>query len=113
MSVVNVPFAKSGKRWETAPIVGKGGDIRVRVHKNHYLTAMFNYGRSGIDIKNFFRETRNSLVWGDLYDYNASNWWGAGIRYSIDTKVGPINFDISSSNISRKVNIYCGFGYYF
>ena len=88
-------------------------DIRVRVHKNHYLTAMFNYGRSGIDIKNFFRETRNSLVWGDLYDYNASNWWGAGIRYSIDTKVGPINFDISSSNISRKVNIYCGFGYYF
>ena len=88
-------------------------DIRVRVHKNHYLTAMFNYGRSGVDIKNFFRETRNSLMWGDLYDYNASNWWGAGIRYSIDTKIGPVNFDISSSNISHKVNIYCGFGYYF
>ena len=88
-------------------------DIRVRVHKNHYLTAMFNYGRSGVDIKNFFRETRNSLMWGDLYDYNASNWWGAGLRYSIDTKIGPVNFDISSSNISHKVNIYCGFGYYF
>ncbi len=33
MSVVNIPFAKNGKRWETDPIVGKGGDIRVRVHK--------------------------------------------------------------------------------
>ena len=87
-------------------------DIRVRVHKNHYLTAMFNYGRSGVDIKNFFKQS-DTLLWGDLYGYNASNWWGAGIRYSIDTKVGPLNFDISSSNISHDVNLYFSFGYYF
>jgi NTE family protein len=87
-------------------------DIRVRVHKNHYLTAMFNYGRSSIDLKNFFK-TSDTLLWGELYNYNASNWIGAGIRYSIDTKVGPLNFDISSSNISKKVNLYFSFGYYF
>ena len=87
-------------------------DVRVRVHKNHYLTAMFNYGRSGVDIKNFFKES-DALLWGELYDYNASNWWGAGIRYSLDTKVGPLNFDISSSNISHNVNLYFSFGYYF
>ena len=87
-------------------------DLRVRVHKNHYLTAMVNSGRSGIDLKNFFKES-DTLLWSDLYDYNASNWWGAGIRYSIDTKVGPLNFDISSSNISRSVNLYFSFGYYF
>jgi NTE family protein len=87
-------------------------DFRVRVHKNHYLTAMFNYGRSAINMKNFFKESKN-LLWSDMYDYNASNWWGAGLRYSIDTKVGPLNFDISSSNISRKVNLYFSFGYYF
>ena len=87
-------------------------DVRVRVHKAHYLTAMFNYGRSGVDFKNFFKES-DTLRWGSLYDYNASNWWGAGVRYSIDTKVGPINFDVSTSNISRNVNIYCSFGYYF
>ena len=87
-------------------------DMRVRVYKNHYLTAMVNYARSGIDIKNFFNE-QEPLLWDSLYDYNASNWWGAGIRYSIDTKVGPINFDISSSNISKKVNLYFSFGYYF
>ena len=87
-------------------------DLRVRVHNNHYLTAMVNYGRSGINLKNFFKES-DTLLWSDLYDYNASNWWGAGIRYSIDTKVGPLNFDISSSNISRSVNLYFSFGYYF
>ena len=87
-------------------------DIRVRVHKNHYLTAMFNYARSGIDLKNFFKESE-TLRWGELYNYNASNWWGAGIRYSIDTKVGPLNLDVSSSNISKSVNLYFSFGYYF
>lgn len=87
-------------------------DLRVRVYKNHYLTAMFNYGRSGIDMKNFFKE-RDTLLWEGLYDYNASNWWGAGVRYSIDTKVGPLNFDISTSNISKSVNLYFSFGYYF
>ena len=87
-------------------------DIRVRVHKNHYLTAMVNYGRSAVDMKNFFKESKD-LQWESLYDYNASNWWGAGLRYSIDTKVGPLNFDVTSSNISHRVNIYCSFGYYF
>jgi hypothetical protein len=73
---------------------------------------MVNYGRSSIDFKNFFKE-REVLQWDSLYSYNASNWWGAGIRYSIDTKVGPLNFDISSSNISKSVNLYFSFGYYF
>ena len=87
-------------------------DIRTRLYKDHYLTAMVNYARSSIDMKNFLKEG-SDLQWGDLYDYNASNWWGAGLRYSIDTKIGPLNFDISSSNISRKVNMYFSLGYYF
>lgn len=87
-------------------------DFRVRVHKNNYLTAMVNYGRSGVDVKNFFKE-QEVLQWGELYDYNASNWWGAGIRYSIDTKAGPLNFDVSTSNISKSVNLYFSYGYFF
>ena len=87
-------------------------DIRVRVYKSHYLTALFNYGRSAIDFDNFFKESKD-LLWNELYDYNASNWWGAGIRYSIDTKAGPLSFDISSSNISRSVNLYFNFGHFF
>ena len=87
-------------------------DFRVRVYKNHYLTAMVNYGRSGIDLKNFFRDS-DVLLWSELYDYNASNWWGAGIRYSLDTKIGPLDFDISSSNIAKNANLYLSVGYYF
>lgn len=69
-------------------------------------------GRSGVDVHNFLKES-DALQWGELYDYNASNWWGAGVRYSIDTKVGPLHFDVSSSNISRNVNLYFSFGYFF
>ena len=87
-------------------------DIRTRLFKNHYLTAMVNYARSSIDFNNFFKE-RDVLLWSELYDYNASNWWGAGLRYSIDSKIGPLSFDVSSSNISKKVNLYFSIGYYF
>lgn len=87
-------------------------DIRARLFKNHYLTAIANYGRSGIDFKNFLKE-RETLQWSEMYDYNASDWIGAGVRYSIDTKIGPISIDVSSSNISRKVNLYFSMGHYF
>ena len=87
-------------------------DIRTRIFRNHYLTAILNYARSSIDMQNFFKE-RDELKWSGLYDYNASDWWGAGIRYSIDTKLGPLNFDVSSSNISKNVNLYFSLGYYF
>ena len=87
-------------------------DVRLRLFKNNYITAMFNYGRSSVDWNNFLKE-QDELQWGELYDYNASNWWGAGVRYSIDTKLGPLNFDVSSSNISRKVTLYFSLGYFF
>ena len=87
-------------------------DIRTRLFKKHYLTAMFNYGRSSVDMKNFLKE-REPLLWSERYNYNTSNWWGAGLRYSIDTKIGPLSFDVSSSNISRNVNLYFSFGYFF
>ena len=87
-------------------------DIRTRLFKNHYLTAMVNYARSSVDLKNFFKE-RDELQWSELYSYNTSNWWGAGVRYSIDTKLGPVSVDVSSSNISKKVNLYFSIGYYF
>lgn len=87
-------------------------DIRTRLFKNHYLTGIVNYARSSIDFKNFFK-TGNELLWGNMYDYNASNWWGAGLRYSIDTKIGPLSLDVSTSNISKRVNLYFSVGHYF
>ena len=87
-------------------------DVRARLFKNHYLTAMVNYARSSIDMKNFF-SSGGEILWDELYDYNSSNWIGGGIRYSIDTKIGPLSFDITSSNISNNVNLYFSLGRYF
>ena len=87
-------------------------DIRTRLFNNHYLTAIVNYARSSIDMENFFKE-RDRLVWEEIYSYNASNWWGAGLRYSIDTRIGPICIDLSSSNISKNLNLYFSLGHYF
>ena len=88
-------------------------DIRTRLFRNHYLTALFNYARSSVDMNNFFSSSNENLLWPELYDYNASNWWGAGIRYSIDTKIGPLSVDISSSNISKTANLYFNWGFFF
>jgi NTE family protein len=108
-----LPFIGLNKRSLAFNNVGiLRADLRVRLFRNHYLTAMVNYARSSIDLQNFFKE-RDELLWGKLYYYNVSNWWGAGLRYSIDTKLGPLSVDISSSNISKKVNLYFSLGYYF
>lgn len=87
-------------------------DFRVRLINRQYLTAMFNYGRSGIDIQNFFKDD-GVPQWDYYYDTNSGNAWGAGLRYSIDTNIGPLSFDISSSNISPTVNMFFCLGYYF
>jgi NTE family protein len=87
-------------------------DARLQLFRRHYLTAMINYGRSSVDMKNFFKE-KKGIQWDELYSYNASNWWGAGIRYSIDTKIGPLSVDVTSSNISHKMNLYFSLGHYF
>ena len=34
MAVINLAYEKRGNVWETEPIVSRGGDIRVRVHKS-------------------------------------------------------------------------------
>lgn len=87
-------------------------DVRVRLFKRHYLTAMINYARSGIDFKNMWKDD-GIPQWDFYYDTNSGDMWGAGIRYSIDTKMGPISFDISSSNYNPTVNLYLRLGYYF
>lgn len=33
MAIVSLNFVKNGNCWETEPLVCKGGDVRVRVHK--------------------------------------------------------------------------------
>lgn len=87
-------------------------DIRVRLFKRHFLTAMLNFARNGIDIQNFFKDD-GIPQWDYYYETNSGSSWGGGLSYSIDTKIGPLRFDVSSSNMSPKVNLYFSLGYFF
>lgn len=79
-------------------------DFRVNVYGKHYVTAMVNYARESADIGNFFRKGR---VIDDPGNYNygymsAYNWWGAALRYSYDLPIGPVDVDITWSNLTRE-----------
>lgn len=87
-------------------------DLRVRLFGRNYIVAMVNYGRTGIDMKNFFKDSGTPL-WEEFYITNSGNLWGGGLRYYIDTKIGPLTFDLSTSNISPTVNMYVSLGYNF
>ena len=98
---VEVEFYNDGTYHKLLTFLKDNGQDLVETSSGKLIKHQAYYGKDG------------DLLWGELYGYNASNWWGAGLRYSIDSKLGPLNFDISSSNISRKVNLYFSLGYYF
>lgn len=85
-------------------------DLRYNIKGRHYLTLMFNAMRESIDIENMFSET-NVPLWPEYYDYNAANVFGAGIKYSIDTKLGPISLEVSSVDKFKDYNIYFNIGF--
>lgn len=87
-------------------------DFRVKIFEHHYLIAMLNFARSGIDLKNFFKDD-GIPQWEEYYETNSGTMIGGGIRYLIDSKFGPVSFDISTSNFSPTVNLYLCLGYYF
>lgn len=78
------------------------GDFRFRLAKNHYLTGVFNYARDGASLNEWVNDTKG--------------WFGAGIIYSYNTILGPIDFDIHWSNLSpmpNKFGAYFSIGYHF
>ena len=84
-------------------------DLRWNVHRKHYLTLMANYAREAQGLGNFFRRA------GILREsYNtAYNWWGAGIRYTYDLPLGPLDVDFGWSNLTKKLGVYVSLGYSF
>ena len=43
----------------------------------------------------------------------AYDWWGFGVRYSYDLPIGPVDVDISWSNLTKSLGVYVNLGYYF
>lgn len=77
-------------------------DIRYRVFQRHYLTATANVIRSA--------ENLGTLL---SFDNEGVNHWGCALRYSYDSPVGPITFDLHYSDITKDWGSYFSLGYTF
>ncbi len=77
-------------------------DIRYRLYQNHYLTLIGNYIRSA--------ESPGILL---SFDNGGIGHWGAAFKYSYDSPIGPISFDVHYSDITRDWGSYFTWGYVF
>ena len=79
-----------------------GSDFRFRLFKNNYLTLMTNYAFAFSD-------------WSDFNDIknNITAVYGTGLKYSFDSIVGPMEFDVHWSTKRHKLGAYLNIGLYF
>lgn len=79
-----------------------GSDFRFRLFKNNYLTFMANYAFAFSD-------------WSDFDDIknNITGVYGTGLKYSFDSIIGPMEFDVHWSTKRDKLGAYLNIGLYF
>ena len=76
-------------------------DFRFKLFKNNYLTAMLNYAVSVSDLSDF----------GDVdKTYGVV---GAGLEYSYDSIIGPVELDLHWASRHYKTGMYLNIGLYF
>jgi NTE family protein len=94
-----IPFIGVTNLWAMENILTMAGmDMRFRMHKNHYISAVFNYARDA-----------------DHFDHylEGFGYFGAGLEYAYDTIFGPLKANIHWSNMTDKVGFYISAGYNF
>lgn len=77
-------------------------DLRYRFYQRHYLTAITNVMRNSSDLESLV------TIDGDLIDH-----WGCALKYSYDSPIGPVSFDLHYSDITKTWGSYFSFGYVF
>lgn len=75
-------------------------DLRKKIGKKHYVYAVCNYMR-----------TEGNL--GGIIDISKGGYWGAALKYSYDTPLGPLSFNLHWSDYNNRVGAYVSLGYYF
>ena len=75
-------------------------DLRQRIGEKHYIYGMANYLATshGLD---------------DLLAGDSAGMWGAGIKYSYNSPIGPLSFNLHWSDYEHKVGAYVSLGHYF
>ena len=73
-------------------------DFRLKMARNHYLTATVNYVRDSERFIGYAKGRGN---------------FGAGVEYSYDTIFGPFSANIHWSDFTGKVGVYLSAGFNF
>lgn len=76
-----------------------GAELRARVYKNNYISAIVNVGDSAPTFKDMTKMS--------------SAFIGAGLEYSYNSIVGPIRADIHWSSLTKSVGCYLSLGFDF
>ena len=76
-------------------------DFRFKLFKNNYLTASCNYAVTVADLKDF----------GDMNE--AYGVFGAGLKYSYNSIIGPVELDFHWASRRSKPGMYLNIGLYF
>lgn len=75
-------------------------DLRFRIGEKHYVYGMANYLRAGHSFEDMIMSGENGL-------------WGAGVKYSFNSPIGPLSFNLHWSDYEHKVGAYVSLGHYF
>lgn len=76
-------------------------DLRQRIGDRHYVYGMANYLRTAHIFDGLF--TRRG----------GAGRWGAGVKYSYDSPIGPLSFNVHWSDFDHRVGVYVSLGHYF
>mgnify|MGYP002619939607 CR=1 FL=1 len=78
-----------------------GGEFRYRLMKNHYLSAIVNFGDYLQDFKQATSLDNHHFI------------GGAGLQYSFDTIVGPLSANVHWSDVTNSFGAYFSLGFDF
>lgn len=73
-------------------------DIRFRLFDRHYISCIGNYMLHDDKVKDLFK---------------GKDFWGAGLKYSYNSFLGPISATIDYSSRTKEVGFYASAGFYF
>lgn len=76
-------------------------DIRYNIFGRHYISGIANYMRHAVCMTDFMK------------DGGAASQWGAGLRYTFDSPIGPISLDGQWSDLTQRFCVYFNLGYTF
>ncbi|MBR4756482.1 MAG: hypothetical protein IK076_06030, partial [Bacteroidales bacterium] len=98
-----MPFIGLSNSAVMSDILGVGrADLRLKLYRNNYITAIYNYAISSDSFKGF-----------EDWDDHVVDYHGLGLQYTYNSIIGPLCFNVNWSDYTRKVGYYLSIGFDF